>query len=81
MALLPGVPLCCLVCEAHRRVPLGGVLLCISMHQALKGAPWVGSYSVVKCIRLLMGQPLYCSAANACMLGERGSGDGSIPYT
>ena len=40
------------------------------MHQVLKGAPWVGSYSVVQCIRYLMGQPLYCSAAQ-CWLGER----------
>ena len=37
------------------------------MHQALKGAPWVGSYSVVQFIRHLMGQPLYCLAANAGM--------------
>ena len=29
--------------------PLAGVLLCRSVHQALKGAPWVGSYSVVQC--------------------------------
>ena len=41
-----------------------GVLLCRSVCQALKGAPWVGSYSVVQCIRRLMAQPLYCSAAN-----------------
>ena len=47
-----------------------GVLLCRSAHQSLKGAPWVGSYSVVQCIRCLMGQPLYCSAPMlAC--GER----------
>ena len=41
-----------------------GVLLCRSVCQALKGLPCVGSYSVVQCIRRLMGQPLYCSAAN-----------------
>ena len=29
------------------------------MSQALKGAPWLGSYSVVQCIRRSMGQPLY----------------------
>ena len=40
-------------------------------HQALKGAAWVGSYSVVQCIRHLMYQPLYCSAANAGVWGER----------
>ena len=48
-------------------------------HQSLKGAPWVGSYSVVQCIRRLIGQPLYCSAANAGMWGLRGYGDGSTP--
>ena len=36
-----------------------GVLLCTSVSQALKGAPWLGSYSVVQCIRRSMGQPLY----------------------
>ena len=46
--------------------------------QALKGALWVVFYSVVRC---LMSQPLYCSAANAGMWGERGYGDGSNPYT
>ena len=37
----------------------------------LKGAPWVGSYSVVQWVRGLMGQPLYCSAANAGCGGAR----------
>ena len=31
----------------------------------------MGSYSVVQCIRRLMGQPLYCSAADAGIWGER----------
>ena len=53
---MPGVLLCCLVRQAHRGAPLTGVLLCRSAHQALKGAPWVGSYSVVQCVRRLMGQ-------------------------
>ena len=70
-----------------RKAPLTGVLLCRWAHQALKGAPWVGSYSVVwhishlkepldgaysvvQCIRRLMGQPLYCSAADGGMCGE-----------
>ena len=57
------------------------VLLCRSVHQALKGACWVGSYSVVQCIRRLMGQAFCCSAAHAGVKGERGYGDGSIPYT
>ena len=51
--------------------PPAGVLLCRSVHQALKGAPWVGSCSVVQCIRHLMGQPLYCSAADAGVWGKR----------
>ena len=37
-------------------------------------------YSVVQCIRLLMGQPLSCSAAYAGMWVERGYGDGSTAY-
>ena len=67
---MPGVLLCCSVRQAHRGVPLGGVLLCRSVHQALKGAPWVGSYSVVQYNRHLMGQPLYCSAADAGSVGR-----------
>ena len=41
------------------------------MHQSLKGEPWVGYYSIVQCIRHLMGQPLYCSAPDAGVWGER----------
>ena len=67
---MPGVLLCCLAHQAHGGAPLAGVLLCRLACQALKGAPWVGSYSVVQCIRHLMGQPLYCSAANAGMWRE-----------
>ena len=70
LAPLPGALLCCLAHQAHRGAPLAGVLLCSLAHQSLKGAPWVGSYSVVQCIRCLMGQPLCCSAANAGY-GER----------
>ena len=51
--------------------PPAGVLLGRSARQALKGAPWVGSYSVVQCVSCMMGQPLYCSAADAGMWGER----------
>ena len=50
---MPWILLCCSTCQAHRGVPLAGVLLCSSVHQAL------------------MGQPLYCSAANAGVWGER----------
>ena len=46
-----------------------GILLCYS-GQALKGAPWVGPYSVVQCLRHLMGQTLYCSAANGGVWGR-----------
>ena len=75
---MPGVLLYCLAHQAHKGT-LGEVLLCRLARQALKGASWMGSYSVVRCIRCLMGQPLYCLAANAGVLGERGYGDGSIP--
>ena len=47
------------------RGPPGRVLRCSLARQALKGAPCVGSYSVVQCLRRLMGQPLYCSAVAA----------------
>ena len=38
--------------------------------QALKGAPWMETYSTVPRIRQLMRQPLYCSAAGADVRGE-----------
>ena len=41
----------------------------------------MGSYSVVQCIRVLMGQPLYHSATNAGPWWERGYGDGSTPLS
>ena len=41
----------------------------------------MGSCSVVQCLRHLMGQPLYCLGADAGVWGEKGYGDGSIPYT
>ena len=74
---MPGVLLCCLVHHAHRGAALAGFLLCRSVCQSLRAATWVGSCSVVQCIRHLMGQPLYCSAANAGLWRERGYGDGS----
>ena len=40
----------------------------------------MGSYLVVQCVRCLMGQLLYCSAADAGVWRERGYGDGSTPY-
>ena len=36
-------------------------VLCRSVHQALKGAPWVVSCSVYQCVQHLMGQRHYCS--------------------
>ena len=68
-APLSGV-LLCLVHQAHRGASLTGVLLCRLVHQADKGAPWVGSYSVVQCVRHLMGPLLYCSAAKAGLRGR-----------
>ena len=65
---------------SHLKGHLDGVLLCRSAGQALKGAPWVGSYSVVQWVRRSMGPPLYCSAADAGVWGERGYGDGSSPF-
>ena len=65
------VLLCCSAHLAHSGPPLTGVLLCRLVHQTLKGAPWVESYSVVQHVRCLMGQPLYCSAADVGMWGER----------
>ena len=65
-----GVLLCCSACQAHRRGPLAVVLLCRSARQSLKGAPWVKSCSVVQCVRCLMGQPLYCSAAQCWRVGR-----------
>ena len=50
---MPGVLLCCPVCQAHGVAPLG----------------W--GPTLVQCIRRLMGQPLYWSAADAGMWGER----------
>ena len=61
--------------------PLAGILLCKLVGQTLKRVSWVGSYSVVQCIRRLMGQPVYCSAAYAHKWRERGYDAGSTPYT
>ena len=62
-------PLFFSVSGALRGPPGWGPTFCRSACQALKGAPWVGSYSVVQCIRPLMGQPPYCSAAYAGVWG------------
>ena len=67
------------MCQAQRGALLTRLLLCRLAHQTLKGALWVGSYSILQRIRHLMGQPLYCAAAHAGMCRERGYGDGSTP--
>ena len=46
-----------------------------------EGPPWLGSYFVVHCVWCLMGQLLYCSAADTGLWGKRGYSDGSTPYT
>ena len=52
--------------QALKRALLPGVLLCCWASQAHRGGPpWLGSYSVVQCIRHLTGQPLSRSAADA----------------
>ena len=43
--LLPGILLYFSVWQAHRGNPPGGVLLCRLAYQALKGGPWMRSYS------------------------------------
>ena len=53
---MPGVLHCCLAHQAHRGAPLARVLLCRSVYQALKGAPWMGS-SLVWHIQSLKGAP------------------------
>ena len=78
---MPEVLLCCSAHQAHRGTLQAGVLFCRSVLQAPKGAPWVGSYSVVQCLGCLMSQTFYCSAAHAGMRGERGCGDGATPYS
>ena len=40
----------------------------------------MGSYSVAWCVRHLMGQPLYCSAKDAGLWGEKVYGEGSTLY-
>ena len=50
---------------SHLLVPLAGLLLFCSVHQALKWPPMLGSFFVARCIRHLKGPPgwvpPYCS--------------------
>ena len=50
--------------QSLRGLPCLGSLSC-SSGQAHRGAPWLGSYSVDRCVTRLMGQPCCCSAADA----------------
>ena len=45
-------------------------MLCRLAPQALTGAAWVGSCSVVQCVGRLIDQPLCCAAADADVWGE-----------
>ena len=65
--------------QALRGLPCRGPSLC-GVSQAHRGVLLAGLLSAVQCIRHLMGQPLYYSAAGAGVRGERGYGDGSTPY-
>ena len=65
--------------QALRGLACRGTSLCL-VSKAHWGALLAGLFSAVQCIRRLMGQPLYCSAAGAGVRGERGYGDGSTPY-
>ena len=51
--------------QALRGLPCLGSFSVVQCIRHIEGPAWVGSYSVVPSFRLWMGQPLYCSAANA----------------
>ena len=65
--------------HSSARSYLGSFSAVQHIERYIQGAPWLGSYSVVHCVRRLMGQRLYCSAADSGVWGERGNGDGSTP--
>ena len=50
-----------------RGLPCLGSFSAVWHIRHIEGSPWLGSYSGVQCIRRLMGQRLYCSAADAGM--------------
>ena len=62
------------------RDPLPGVLLCCSTHQALKGAPWMGSYSVVQCVRHFYGPASLLFSCQCQHVGKRAYGDDPTHY-
>ena len=55
-----GQSLCSSAPSGTHRGPLPGVLLCLEC-QPHRGPPWLGSYSVVQCVKHLMGHPLLFS--------------------
>ena len=65
--------------QAVRGLPCLGSSSVVWCVRHVEGPQWMVSHSVVQCIRCLMGQSLYCSAADAGMWGEGGYGDGSSP--
>ena len=68
------VLLCCLAYLGTYRYPSpapGGVLLCCLAHQAVRGPPWLGSFSVARCIRCVKGHLLQSLSAAWLTCGER----------
>ena len=79
------VLLCCSTGQAHRGPPpSAGVLLCRLAHQTLKGAPWLGSYTVVQCVRYLTGQSiiqllmLVCGEREAVVMAPSSTRDSAV---
>ena len=82
--------------QALRGLPWLGSFSVVWYIRHIAEPPWLGSYSVDWCrhlkglpgwgltlsfsaVRCLMGKPLYCSAIDAGVWGEKGYGDGSTP--
>ena len=82
---MPRVLLCFSMCQAHRGPPLTKVLLCRLAHQSLKGEPWVGSYSVVQCVRgfwaslsIIQLQTLGCEEREAMVMAPPPTCDSAV---
>ena len=82
-----GSLLCCLECQAHKRprALTSQPPCCLGSYSADRHIRHLKGHlgGVLLCssvLRSLMGQPLYCSAANPGVRGKRGYGDGSTPY-
>ena len=78
---MAGFLLCRSACQALEGTPWVMSYCVVQAHKSLKRASWVESYCVIQSIRCLMGQPLYCLAANAGVWGKRDYDDGSTPDT